>query len=250
MSSLDGEPWNYYTAVLVEPTRVQVFPGAGGYTQEEVRAYLERYIADNSTKSPDVVRTELAKYWSNVPYDAGLASVQANDHLGLGGLSSAKELVCLFWYKGEDDVLEAVWKHFRNLGSPMHLSLGMTNDTSMFMAADSLSARQEMLGSFEMRVSLLMEETCFDRDADPLWPAKGTLLEQYVAAGRNIEALMTLALSPAATEEARHDASYLTFQLIAHLRPDLFKRAEEFGVPHKGDPWISWNSRTSDSKGW
>ena len=241
--------WNYYTVARVEKAKAQVFPGDGGYTQEQVRSYLERYILDNTTARPEAERKSILAYWGELREGCVMSSVYPQDHLGLFDKEMGQELAVLYPYPTGLDPREAAWAHFTMILGDVRSSLRLPRRFRMAMPDNRVNI-QAMHGRIAMRVSLLMEEAGIVGGPKPLWPYHPDPLEQYLNSERVFETVLGIALAKQHSEEIRHEACYLVYQITAHVRTDLFSRAEDAGVPLRSDPELTWNQKTSPSKEW
>jgi hypothetical protein len=243
MHEIDGLRWNYFTASKNQG-RISLYPGAGDYRWEDLCLYLRKVTWDNTTLLPDPAREKIMGFLSRIPENCGTTYVYPDDHNGL-------RMVCLYAY--EDDDGSPVDHHalamFTSLSGPMHEAFGM-NGIQIVEVPDVANEVTETLGRIELRIALLHEEAGFPRQAPVLWPSELELLDLYNAVEENFNAVKTIALMPVFNDEVRHEACSLTYLIAGSLRNDLYAKARAEGVPLRGDPYLSWTSKTSRSKGW
>lgn len=241
--------WNYYLASQTEPGCVRVTPGEGGYEQGEIRAYLKRYILDNTPEMKPQDHARIIEHWDTECTGNHMSIVFPNDHLGRREMGCGQELAMMFLYPDTVDPYEAAWAHFSLYSSSFRDRLCLP-DKIRAVLHDPRQEEAEVLGTIEMRISLLLAEAGAPRRAPVLWPTEADLLSRYEAVEENLDDVMAVALSPDVTEEVRHEACYLTYQITGLLRMDLYSKAVDSGVPARGNPDISWTLKTSPSKEW
>jgi hypothetical protein len=241
MNEIEDIRWNYFTASRHEE-KVNVYPGEGNYRWGDVYAYLRKVTWDNTTQMPKSLRKETYDFLGSIPEQCGASFIYPDDHIG-------PRLVCLYADDGGHDADEVALSLFASLAGPMHHSLGI-HGPQMVGIPDLTNETAETLGRIELRIALLHEEAGFPREAPVLWPSDLKLLDLYNAVEENFNAVKALAMLPVFSDEVRHEACSLTYTITGALRADLYAKARAEGVPLLSDPYISWSSRTSQSKEW
>lgn len=241
MQDFDDVKWNFFTASLHGDHSVNVYPGEGEYRWQDVCDYVRRTVRDNTTKTSSEYRANLLSVLEDLPEYAGATFVYPNDHFG-------NHMICIYAYEEGDNPRERAWMLFHDLGIETYTAMGIRGSYSVVLP-DVKEAAEAALGTIEMRISLLMEEAGFPRAA-PVLSSELKLLSMYDAIEENFNAVKAIALSPLSSDEVRHEACYLTYLIAASLRMDLHAKAKRAGVPGRGNPAISWASKSSTSKEW
>jgi hypothetical protein len=241
MNETEDLRWNYFTASS-QDGQVNIYPGEGNYRWEDVHAYLRKVTWDNTTQLVEENRQELMGFLERLPAYCGTTYIYPDDHNG-------RRMMCLYAYDAEDDLDETAVALFASLAEHMHHALGLRG-IQIVQIPDVENDVAEALGRIELRIALLHEEAGFPREAPVLWPSELKLLDLYNAVEENFNAVKAIALLPVFSEEVRHEACSLTYVIAQCLRNDLYAKARAEGVPLRGDPYLSWTSRTSQSKGW
>ena len=241
MHEIDGIRWNYFTASHSNGV-VNIYPGEGDYRWEDLRDYLCKVTWDNTTLLAEDGRKEIKDSLENIPENCGVTYTYPDDHSG-------RRMVCLYGYDEDDDPRNAAMAIFANLSSETYHVFGLSG---MYIVdvPDVSDEVTEILGRIELRISLLHEEAGFPRESPVLWPSERKLLDMYNAVEENFNAVKAIALLPVFSDEIRHEACALTYAIASALRNDLYAKALAEGVPLRGDPYLSWTSRTNQSKGW
>lgn len=241
MHEIDGMRWNFFTASQ-QDGRVGIYPGEGDYRWEDLCAYVRQVTWDNTTQLAKKTRDELMSSLNRLPQHCGITYVYPDDHNGL-------RMVCIYAYDEDDDIEEAAMTLFTRLSGSMHHAFGL-HGVQLVEVPDMSNETDEILGRIEMRIALLHEEAGFPRKSPVLWPSDLKLLDLYNAVEENFNAVKAIAMLPVFNDEIRHEACSLTYVIAGSLRNDLYAKARAEGVPLRGDPYITWTSRTSQSKGW
>lgn len=241
MHEIDGLRWNYFTASHHDG-RIFIYPGEGDYRWEDLSAYVRQVTKDNTTRLGKKDRQHLISSLEGFPPNCGITYVYPDDHHGM-------RMVSIYAYEEDGDADEAAVAVFASLSGRMHHDFGLQS-IQLVEVPDVSNETTEILGRIELRIALLHEEAGFPRKAPVLWPSELELLDLYNAVEENFNAVKAIAMLPIFSDEVRHEACCLTYLIAGSLRHDLYAKARAEGVPLRGDPYISWTSRTSQSKGW